>query len=98
MIKVIYLGPDIGFQALVDELDGRATVEHIEASPEPLAEALLDAHALLDASMKVRITNDMLGKAEKLNRGEIDGSNGYMVKADCYNVPINKLRNYMRRK
>ena len=37
-------------------------------------------------------------KAEKLNRGEIDRSNGFMVKADCYNVPISELRNFRRRK
>ena len=37
-------------------------------------------------------------KAEKLNRGDIDRSNGFMVKADCYNVPISELRNFRRRK
>ena len=41
---------------------------------------------------------EYFNKAEKLNRGDIDRSNGYMVKADCYNVPINKLRNFRRRK
>ena len=37
-------------------------------------------------------------KANKLNRGEIDVSNGFLVKADCYNVPINALRPFRRRK
>ena len=37
-------------------------------------------------------------KAEKLNKGEIDRSNGFMVKADCYNVPISNLRVFRRRK
>ena len=41
---------------------------------------------------------EYFNNAENLNRGDIDRSNGYMVKADCYNVPINKLRNFRRRK
>ena len=41
---------------------------------------------------------EYFNKAEKLNRGEIDRSNGFMVKADCYNVPISELRNFRRRK
>jgi phosphoglycerate dehydrogenase-like enzyme len=65
-MKTIYLGSEIGFKALLDELGGRATAEHIDALPEAVAEALMDADALLDASMKVQITNDMLSKARKL--------------------------------
>lgn len=37
-------------------------------------------------------------KAKKLTRGEIDRSNGFMVKADCYNVSIEELRQFRRRK
>ena len=37
-------------------------------------------------------------KAEKLHQGEIDRSNGFMVKADCYNVSISALRPFRRRK
>lgn len=65
-MKTIYLGSDIGFKTLLHELAGRATAEHIDASPEAVAEALMDADALLDASMKVRITDDMIRKANKL--------------------------------
>ena len=30
--------------------------------------------------------------AKFLKKGQIDGDNGFRVKADCYNMPINKLR------
>ena len=44
------------------------------------------------------VRGEYFEKAEKLNRGDIDRSNGFMVKADCYNVPISELRNFRRRK
>ena len=64
--KIIYIGAEIGFKALLKELEGRAEAEHLEALPGPLGEALTGADALLDASMKVHITNEMLLKAKKL--------------------------------
>jgi hypothetical protein len=30
-------------------------------------------------------------KAHKLNKGDVDESNGFVVKADCYNLPIEDL-------
>ena len=35
-------------------------------------------------------------KSKKLNKGETDVSNGFLVKADCYNVAINELRPFWR--
>jgi len=65
-MKVIYLGADVGFEAVVKEMAGRAETEHIEASPGALWDALMSADALLDASMKVHINNDMIRQAQRL--------------------------------
>ena len=37
-------------------------------------------------------------KAVALQKGDIDPSNGYIVKADCYNVKISDIRPFRRRK
>ena len=37
-------------------------------------------------------------KAKKLTKGEIDRSNGFIVKADCYNVAISDLKRFRRKK
>ena len=37
-------------------------------------------------------------KAKKLTKGEIDHSNGFLVKADCYNVAISDLKKFRRKK
>ena len=34
---------------------------------------------------------DYFTKARFLKKGEQDGDNGFIVKADCYNLPIDKL-------
>lgn len=65
-MKIVYLGAEVGFEALKKELNGRANAGHVEASSEALEEALQDADALLDASMKTHITNRMIQKAKKL--------------------------------
>lgn len=65
-MKIIYIGSDVGFNALGDTLAGRAAAEHIEAVERSLSKALSEADALLDASMKVRITNGMIRNAKHL--------------------------------
>jgi len=65
-MKVVYMGADVGFRALVEALDGRAEAVHVEAVPKALSEALRDADGLLDASMGVRISDDMIEHAERL--------------------------------
>jgi len=65
-MKIIYLGAKTGYDALVHELGGQFSAEHIEAASEAVEKALVDADALLDASMKVQITNEMLRNAKKL--------------------------------
>ncbi len=66
MATVIYLGGAPGFEATSKELDGIADVCHVAAEPVVVAAALVDADAMLDASMKVRITNAMVAAAPRL--------------------------------
>jgi len=65
-MNIAYLGSDAGFTSLVETLSGRAEAEHVPAEPEALSEALRSAAGLLDASMKVRITNGMIREAPSL--------------------------------
>lgn len=65
-MKIIYVGSDVGYNAMKDVLGGRAECEHVDAEPEALTEALKRADALLDASMKVKITNAMVRDAPRL--------------------------------
>jgi phosphoglycerate dehydrogenase-like enzyme len=66
MPTTIYLGGDDGYAATRDALQGVSDVWHISADPTAVASALTDADAVLDASMKVRITDAMVAAAERL--------------------------------
>lgn len=66
MMKVIFLGSRAGFEALEDTLAGRALAEQVDPSPKALENALKEAHGLLDASMKTRVTNEMVKGAGRL--------------------------------
>ena len=37
-------------------------------------------------------------KAKKLTKGQIDPSNGFIVRADCYNVAISDLKKFRHKK
>ena len=37
-------------------------------------------------------------KARKLTKGEVDPSNGFIVRADCHNVAISELKKFRRKK
>lgn len=63
---VLYLGAETGLEAARATLEGHSHVQHCLATPEAVAEALPDAVALLDASMKVRMDNSMLATATQL--------------------------------
>ena len=65
MTRIVYVGAPEGFDSL-REVAGEAECVHAEAEPATLAAALADADALLDASMKVRITDKMITAAPKL--------------------------------
>lgn len=66
MAVVIYLGSPEGAEAAAKVLHGTADVHNVAPTPDAVALALVDADALLDASMKVRITESMLGAASRL--------------------------------
>ncbi len=66
MKKVIYLGAEEGFEATRDALAGAADVLHVKAEPKDVAAALKDADGVLDASMKVKLTPEMLAAAKNL--------------------------------
>lgn len=63
---ILYLGAEVGAQAAAGAIAGRARLVHVPATPDALRPAMRDAEALLDASMKVRITDDMIAAAERL--------------------------------
>lgn len=64
---IVYVGADAGYAGAQEVADGRAVVTHVPAEPAALAAALVDADALLDASMKVRITDVMVAAAPCLS-------------------------------
>jgi phosphoglycerate dehydrogenase-like enzyme len=66
VFTVLYLGAVEGAEAAGVALRGVANVREVEAVPDAVAAALQGADALLDASMKVRITDDMIRAAPRL--------------------------------
>jgi phosphoglycerate dehydrogenase-like enzyme len=66
MKRVIYFGAEEGFEAAREALAGVAEVTHVPAEPKDVAAALCDADAVLDASMKVKLTPEMLRVAQNL--------------------------------
>jgi D-3-phosphoglycerate dehydrogenase len=63
---IVYLGAEVGAQAAAETAAGRARLVHVPATPEAVRPAMREADAVLDASMKVRITDDMIAAAERL--------------------------------
>lgn len=66
MDQVVYLGSREGYEAVVAELDGVADVRSVDPEPKQVAEALVNADGLLDASMKVQISSAMINSASRL--------------------------------
>ena len=64
--RVIYLGGEPGFEATVAALADVAEVKHVAAESAAMAGSLGDAVGILDASMKVRLTDAMIEGAPKL--------------------------------
>lgn len=63
--SIVYVGAPEGFEALAETAQG-ANCVHVAAEAPALAQALADAHGLLDASMKVRIDDAMIKAAPNL--------------------------------
>ncbi|MCK9631765.1 MAG: NAD(P)-binding domain-containing protein [Methanoregula sp.] len=66
MKRVIYLGSPEGYEASYEILHDIADVKHITADAGAFSSALPYADAVLDASMKVHITDTMIASAPKL--------------------------------
>lgn len=66
MKKVIYLGAKEGFEAASEILSDLANLIHPLPEIGAVSQALPDAHALLDASMKVRISNELIESSPEL--------------------------------
>jgi D-3-phosphoglycerate dehydrogenase len=64
--KVVYTGGPDGYEATRETLSKVAEVIHTPSEKEALGEALKYAHGLLDASMKVRITDEIIHGAQDL--------------------------------
>ena len=64
--QVGYLGSAEGCEAAAQELAGFATVIHVDASADAVAAALPQLDALLDASMRVPLTDALLEHAQRL--------------------------------
>ena len=65
-MKIIYLGAEVGFEALKASVGEDVSAVHVNAETSFVAEALQDADAVLDASMKVHITDQMVQQAPNL--------------------------------
>lgn len=66
MKRVIYLGGMEGFEATQEALQGYAEVVNVDANSGDVAREIVTAAALLDASMRVRITDAMVAAAPEL--------------------------------
>ncbi|MGD9299994.1 MAG: NAD(P)-dependent oxidoreductase [Desulfobacterales bacterium] len=66
METILYLGAEVGAQAADEVVAGRAEVRRIPADSEQVRAHIKTCSALLDASMKVRITDRMLASAAAL--------------------------------
>ena len=64
--RVVYIGPKEGLQGAEAAVGGCANIVHTEAVATEVAEALQGAVALLDASMKVPITDTMIAASPNL--------------------------------
>ncbi len=66
MKRVVYVGPAEGAEAAQEVIGDRCQLSHVPAEPARVAEALSGSYALIDASMKVRITDAMVRAAPNL--------------------------------
>ncbi len=66
METILYLGAEVGALAAEEVVDGRAEVRRIPAEPDDVRTHIKTCAALLDASMKVRISDRMVASADGL--------------------------------
>jgi phosphoglycerate dehydrogenase-like enzyme len=61
-----FIGPDVGLAAVRDAVGGGAHVVHPASTPEALAEALPAADGLVDAAIRVPLTDAMVARSTRL--------------------------------
>lgn len=64
--KIVYLGAEAGFEAAAATIGDYGEVVHVKATYDAVADAIEEADAVLDASMKIRITDSMVTHARNL--------------------------------
>lgn len=64
--KIVYIGPDVGWEPIVQAFGHLAELDHAATTPESLGAALKDAHALVDASIRVPVTDKMIAESPHL--------------------------------
>jgi len=66
LLKIVYLGSGEGFEATKHEALDRAEVTHCEADKDALLRLMHETDGILDASMRIRITNEMVKHSPRL--------------------------------
>lgn len=66
MVKVVFLGSDVGYEAARATLAGRADVLAVPPDRAELMATLVEADGLLDASMRLRLDAEMIAAASRL--------------------------------
>ena len=92
---ILYLGAEVGAQAAEEVVAGRAEVRRIPAESEDVQKHIKTCGALLDASMKVRITDQMVASATglKIISCATTGSDHIERKElDSRGIPVRTLR------
>lgn len=63
---VVYVGPVDGFEAVQEVCPSHIEARHVEATTAEVRRALAEADALVDASMRVPLTDVMIGETTRL--------------------------------
>jgi D-3-phosphoglycerate dehydrogenase len=63
---IAYLGAAEGYEALEEAARGKGRTLNVEPEPDAVRAALAEADAVLDASMRVRLTDEMIAAAPNL--------------------------------
>ena len=64
---IVFIGPDFAYENIKKSLGGGVCLLHPEPDQTEVAKAMMNASALLDASMKVRLTNEMFEHSPQIS-------------------------------
>jgi D-3-phosphoglycerate dehydrogenase len=95
MTTILYLGAEAGAEAAAEVIGDRARLLTVPAVPDAVAAAIGSCDAILDASMKVRLTDEMLAGATglKIISCATTGSDHIArTELDRRNIPVRTLR------